>query len=337
MKILLLVASPKELGSFDLNDTDVKVVFTGIGKLNAYEKTMQAIQSQNFDVVINIGTCGSKKHKIGSILSPNIISQGDAFISDDFESSDIILSYYSDTSILTGDNFISCIPDSDGGNILPDYVDNFDAFDMEAYAIARALFNYPAELHFIKIVSDNLDGSIKDWEKSADALSSILVKETESFIRDNFIKNYSISKKMKLADIKEVFSNCDLDIEEICENSFQNLVEETHYLTHSSIARFLINKPRGFCEIFLFYKKNDKCAQEKTILQALQRFETRNFWYKDSLESARKFDSDIVACLKQAKPGDYVIGCLTCFSWNLSYFDSLEEGLLNIIENDFYL
>ena len=195
MKILILVATPKELGSFDLNDRNVKVVFTGIGKLNAYQKTRQALRHEHFDIIINVGTCGSDKHPIGTVLRPSIIRQGDAFLIHGFDNKAFSVSGEPNVSILTGDNFISKVYDSDGHFNLPEVAKEFDAFDMEAFAIATASAFMLKNVYFLKIVSDNLDGSVKDWELSADRLASKLAVETENFIRENFNKSYSISKR----------------------------------------------------------------------------------------------------------------------------------------------
>ena len=195
MKILILVATPKELGSFDLNDKGVKVVFTGIGKLNAYQKTRQALRQEHFDIILNVGTCGSDKHPIGTILRPSIIRQGDAFLIHGFDNKAFEVSGDPNVSILTGDNFISKVYNSDGILSLPEKARDFDAFDMESYAIATAAAFMLRNVYFLKIVSDNLDGSVKDWEVSANALANKLAVETENFIRENFNKSYSISKR----------------------------------------------------------------------------------------------------------------------------------------------
>ena len=78
---------------------------------------------------------------------------------------------------------------------LPHQVKGFDAFDMESYAIASAADFMLDNLYFIKIVSDNLDGSVKDWEASAKILSQKLAETTQSFIREKFNSSYSFTKK----------------------------------------------------------------------------------------------------------------------------------------------
>ena len=192
MKILILVASPKEIEGFDLAKRGVKVVFTGIGKLNAFLNTRAVLQKDHFDKIINIGTCGSDKYQIGTILHPSIIKQGDAFALHDFPCPTFEVSGDKNVSILTGDNFINKQPNEEGSLVLPEKMENFDAYDMEAYAIALAAAFAPQNLHFIKIVSDNLISSVSEWEVSAKNLSAKLAFETERFIQENFISNYSI-------------------------------------------------------------------------------------------------------------------------------------------------
>lgn len=195
MKILILAAAPIELGSFDLSHINVKVVFTGIGKLNAFKATRKALRGNHYDAVINIGTCGSDKFPVGTVLKPSLVQQGDAFLLHDLECREFTVNGDPGISILTGDNFISKVYVPGKGLALPEKAQRFSAFDMESFAIASAASFMLKKLHFIKIVSDNLDSSLEDWEKSAERLASKLVFETESFIRKNFIKNYSVSKK----------------------------------------------------------------------------------------------------------------------------------------------
>ena len=193
MKLLILVATPKELRDFNLEThKDVKVIFTGIGKLNAFSAVRSALLKEDFDAVLNIGTCGSDKHPVGTILHPSVIKQGDAFILHGFSNISFVVNGDPEVSILNGDNFINKQPDENGNLSLPEPMRNFDAYDMESYAIAFAAAPFLSNVHFLKIVSDNLDGSLADWEKSADALAKTLCEATEDFIRKNFISDYSL-------------------------------------------------------------------------------------------------------------------------------------------------
>ena len=52
----------------------------------------------------------------------------------------------------------------------------YDLFDMEAYAVAQFCKMYDIPFYCLKAVSDNLDGSLKDWRS---ILADIRVQFTE--------------------------------------------------------------------------------------------------------------------------------------------------------------
>ena len=133
---------------------------------------------------------------------------------------------------------------------------------------------------------------------------------------------------MKLAEFKELFQMYSIDVDEICQANYQNVVEELHLLNCSSLAKLTFNSDGSFVEILLFHQKNNKVAKEKTMLQALQRFESRACWFKDSADDALKADINIIECLQKAEMGQYVVGYLTPYSYRVKYFDSLEEGIV---------
>ena len=141
---------------------------------------------------------------------------------------------------------------------------------------------------------------------------------------------------MRLSDLREAFAFVGLDLDSLCETSFQNPADELHYLVNSGIARFSVDGSYS-SEILIFYRKNKKPVKEKTILQALQRFEARKCWYSYMAEDAVSFDKDIIRCLQESQEGSYVIGCLTPYSFVLNSFDSLEDGLQTLKDNNFYI
>lgn len=188
MRILLLVALEKEIEGFDFNHGPVDVVFTGVGKLNAYKATRDALRRKHYDVIINAGTCGSCVIPKGETIHPVTIYQGDAFISEPFKSEPIVCSgNYGSTciSLLTSDNFIS----EAEGTLKPVHK-LYTAFDMEGYAIASAASFMKEKVFFIKIVSDNLEGSVSDWNEEVKKLAPILAERIQYFININFDSDY---------------------------------------------------------------------------------------------------------------------------------------------------
>ena len=189
-KVLLLIAVTEELGEKTLNRINQRcdIALTGVGKLNAFEATYKALQSGDYDTVINLGTCGSSKHSGGSILHPSIIAQGDIYIDSPFATEPIELTTgNAEQSICSSDNFIGAdTPQSQLKLIEP-----FDCFDMESYAIYRAIKFYCQQherkmpsLELIKVVSDSGDETLEEWSERLenlryrlyDALNEVLSK-----------------------------------------------------------------------------------------------------------------------------------------------------------------
>lgn len=190
MKTLVLVALPAEVGRKNLSTLYVDVVFTGIGKLNAYQKTREALRSSYYEHVVNVGTVGSAKHPIGTILRPTVIRQGDYFITEE-DPEEIVVGHGERKEVLlTQDNFVSFDKNIDGTLIIPEELQDIDCFDMEGFAIARAAQFMKKNVSFIKIVSDNLDGTMADWEKRLAQLAPKLCNELISFINNDLKIQY---------------------------------------------------------------------------------------------------------------------------------------------------
>ena len=59
-KILILLAVEEELGAENITALSAAhtLCLMGVGKLRAYEATLRALREENYDAVINVGTCG---------------------------------------------------------------------------------------------------------------------------------------------------------------------------------------------------------------------------------------------------------------------------------------
>ncbi|MBQ3197533.1 MAG: hypothetical protein IJB63_05380 [Alistipes sp.] len=179
-KILLLIAVAEELGDKALTQISTRcdIALTGVGKLNAYEATLLALQKDEYDVVINLGTCGSSKHTAGSVLRPRIIAQGDIYIDSPFASAPInIATGNAEQSICSSDNFIGADTPLSQLKLLEPY----DCFDMESYAIVRAIEFYSRQnsrktptIEMIKVVSDSADETLEDWNARLEHLRTTL-------------------------------------------------------------------------------------------------------------------------------------------------------------------
>ena len=179
-RILLLIAVTEELGHKALEQISTRcdIALTGVGKLNAFEATLLALQKDEYDVIINLGTCGSSKHSAGNVLRPSTIAQGDIYIDSPFATKPIHLATgNAEQSICSSDNFIGADTPSSQLQLLEPY----DCFDMESYAIIRAIDYYSKHsnrtrptIEMIKVVSDSGDETLEDWSTRLENLRATL-------------------------------------------------------------------------------------------------------------------------------------------------------------------
>ncbi len=187
-KILVLLAVEEELGAENIarlsEVADVRCI--GVGKLNAYEATMEAMWAKEYDELISIGTCGSFHHPYATILRPSVVAQGDIYVDSMFATEpEYIPSGDEGVSLYSSDNFIG----EESSATTRKIVERYDCMEMEAYAIIRAKRFYarlsgksePA-LHLIKIVSDQADGTIEAWESRIERLRPMLLEATLELI-----------------------------------------------------------------------------------------------------------------------------------------------------------
>lgn len=192
-EVVILVASKKEL-SFSLKLPSVYIYEIGVGKVNTLvnlsllHQHIQALDIQ--PIFLNVGTVGSIKHPIEHILYPENYAQGDTYIEPFFLENTGFFSgkgllksvekenFDYSSAILTSDKFI---------NIHMDFYKKVqhlqvEAFDMESYAIAHFCYKHQIPFYSIKIVSDNCDGTIKDWENILHKISKKLGTIVEEFL-----------------------------------------------------------------------------------------------------------------------------------------------------------
>ena len=167
--VVLFVADEDEINPAEV---PFPVVFTGMGKMRMFSalvKWHEALPAGSNPVVLNIGSAGSAKYPIGTIVScTRIFNGGSELIADCIELPG------NGASILSGDYFMSTQTFS------PEQVktlsEQYDLFDMEAYAAAQFCKMYDIPFYCLKAVSDNLDGNLKDWRS---ILADIRVQFTQ--------------------------------------------------------------------------------------------------------------------------------------------------------------
>jgi adenosylhomocysteine nucleosidase len=120
------------------------VVYSGVGKVNAAIATMSVIHRVKPDLIINVGTCGSRKHK--GLVECGVFSDRD------------LINGFNAETFVTNSDLIHC---STGDRFLEDF-NGDEVADMEAYAIARVCRDYNTKFLCYKYVTD--DGEQNDWK-----------------------------------------------------------------------------------------------------------------------------------------------------------------------------
>ena len=189
-KILILLAVEEELGAENITALSAThaLRLMGVGKLRAYEATLRALREDDYDVVINLGTCGSFRHPYATLLRPSVVVQGDIYLDSIFASKPVVLSTGDEgVSIVSSDNFIG----EDTPAAQREKIAGFDCMDMESYAVVRAVRLHSSlegkpepKVYMLKAVSDGADGTIGDWSERVEALRPVLREALDNLIKE---------------------------------------------------------------------------------------------------------------------------------------------------------
>jgi len=156
---------------------DYRVLYTGVGKVNATFKLTQKLQINRSlppmpKLVINYGTAGSRRLPIGELVDCTKFIQRDMDVTGlgfmkhqtPYESpNEMVIRCTSKFNPIgknytcgTGDSFVENIKRGDS---------NIDVFDMEAYALAKVCYHYDINFISFKYITDNVDEhSPGDWK-----------------------------------------------------------------------------------------------------------------------------------------------------------------------------
>ena len=167
--VVLFVADKDEISP---SEVPFPVVFTGMGKMRMFSslvKWRESLPEGRTPVVLNIGSAGSARYPIGTIVCCTRIYNGGCELVHD-----CIELEGNGASIFSGDYFMSTQTFSP--EQVKELSQQYDLFDMEAYAAARFCQMYDIPFYCLKSVSDNLDGNLKDWRS---ILAEIRVQFTQ--------------------------------------------------------------------------------------------------------------------------------------------------------------
>lgn len=164
--IYVLVALKSELPDNRLDPENYKVLYTGVGKVNAtMVATMAAFQS-DCEVIVNFGTAGvlTNKELVGNLNKVSIVRQRDM---DARPQAELGVTPFEETGLQslikvaesgvvlsTGDNFVTEQPELES-----------DLVDMEGYAIAKIAKHFHKPCLILKYGSDMADeNAAEEWE-----------------------------------------------------------------------------------------------------------------------------------------------------------------------------
>lgn len=178
--ILITYAVAEEFRPIEIENCNIRYVLTGVGKTHSTLRLTLAILEHRPDCVINIGTAGTTRHRVGDIF---ICSQ---FVDRDYQRTQLPgIQYELSTRELleshnelkqwltppertgicsTGDTFVTdnCSPSE-------------DVVDMEAYSQALVCTEFNLPFLSVKYITDIIgQNSVKHWEdKLADACEAL--------------------------------------------------------------------------------------------------------------------------------------------------------------------
>lgn len=154
--ILLLVADKDEIAESDVR---FPVIYTGMGKMRMYSalvKWYETRSSVKKPILLNIGSAGSARYPIGEVVNVrSFVNGGSELIYDRIDLPG------EGASVFSGDYFMST--QTFNPEQVKELSSKYDLFDMEAYAAAHFCREHNLPFYCLKAVSDNLDGTLKDW------------------------------------------------------------------------------------------------------------------------------------------------------------------------------
>lgn len=154
--VVLFVAEKDEISQ---DEVPFPVVYTGMGKMRMFSALVKWYETRGHTgkpVVLNIGSAGSARFPIGEILNcRSFVNGGSDLIYDKIDLPG------EGVTVFSGDYFMSTQTFSP--QQVKELSKQYDLFDMEAYAAALFCQMYDLPFYCLKAVSDNLDGSLKDW------------------------------------------------------------------------------------------------------------------------------------------------------------------------------
>jgi adenosylhomocysteine nucleosidase len=168
---LLVVALEEE--ATHLHVSELPVLVTGIGKVNAAIAVSSTLAEFSPSRVVNLGTAGALRdglsgtHVIGSVLQHDLDDESLFGLTGLRFSEPVHLG--DGPTLATGDIFVN------DDSVRTRLAAQADLVDMEGYAVARASVQAGVPVTLVKQVSDNADGSAgRSWRQTVDDCAEVL-------------------------------------------------------------------------------------------------------------------------------------------------------------------
>ena len=168
---LIVVALEDELPRSLVKDW--RVIYTGIGKVNAVIETGIAVEEEKPGFILNFGTAGSSRENITGLHEVTLFKQRDMDLSPlGFDKGITPLDDIADISL--GRDGLSC---GTGDTFVKGEQEVVtDLYDMEAYALAKFCLKKQIDFYCYKYVSDQANKDApKDWIKSISAGAEVFI------------------------------------------------------------------------------------------------------------------------------------------------------------------
>ncbi len=183
--LLIITALESELKR-DALPAGVKIVYTGVGKINASIATYQAIHQHQPARIVNFGTAGKINPQIHGLLEIGTVIQRDMNAEPlaprgKTPFSHAPVKYRSHAGIFvcgTGDSFVN-------GYDQWLHEQKVDLVDMELYAIAAVAHHHQIPWQSFKYITDDAnEDSGKDWQDKVNHGEALYLAKLEQLLRE---------------------------------------------------------------------------------------------------------------------------------------------------------
>lgn len=166
MSTYILCALPEEF--YTPHEWRGRVIYTGVGKLNAAIAVMNLCSTVNVSRIINVGTAGGCGYDKGEVVECGAFFQRDV---SPFMDMDRIIRLRPGLTCASGDTFETR------------HRNDCDVVDMEAYAIAKVCVRRGIDFRCFKYISDIVGAnSLQDWKDNINGGQEMFTDKIGEFI-----------------------------------------------------------------------------------------------------------------------------------------------------------